>query len=113
MNGMRHSCDWMILVRCIHAKVVNRRHGHSSFGVVFDTQSHVPPTMQNFVPDRLAAPISNEILGSQSLTTARAPCASLGLNERTFLFHLPGLILNEVSTTLSRGREGTSSKLSR
>lgn len=52
-HDLRHSAATMLLVAGVHPKVVQERMGHSSIVMTMDTYSHVLPSMQQEVADKI------------------------------------------------------------
>jgi integrase len=54
-HDLRHTCASLLMLKGIHAKVVQERLGHSTVNLTLNTYSHVLPTMQRAAADSLEA----------------------------------------------------------
>ncbi|MBV6713981.1 tyrosine-type recombinase/integrase [Paenibacillus chitinolyticus] len=54
-HSMRHTHATMLIEQNIHVKLISERLGHSKIGVTLDIYSHVSPSMQREVADRINA----------------------------------------------------------
>jgi integrase len=52
-HDLRHTAATLMLSEGVHPKVVQERLGHSSISITLDTYSHVIPSMQEEVADKL------------------------------------------------------------
>jgi integrase len=52
-HDLRHTHATMLLEQDVHPKIVSERLGHASVGITLDTYSHVLPSMQRALADRL------------------------------------------------------------
>jgi integrase len=52
-HDLRHSAATILLVAGVHPKVVQERMGHSSILITMDIYSHVLPSMQQEVADKI------------------------------------------------------------
>jgi integrase len=52
-HDLRHTAATLMLQKGIHPKVVQERLGHSSISMTLDTYSHVLPSLQEDVADRM------------------------------------------------------------
>lgn len=52
-HDLRHTHATILLLKGVHAKIVQERLGHSTIGITIDTYSHVLPSMQEEVSQKL------------------------------------------------------------
>jgi integrase len=52
-HDLRHTHATMLLEQDVHPKIVSERLGHASVAITLDTYSHVLPSMQRAVAERL------------------------------------------------------------
>jgi integrase len=67
-HDLRHSAATILLVVGVHPKVVQERLGHSTIAMTMDSFSHVLPSMQQEVADKI-----DDMLSYSYLSVEREP----------------------------------------